>query len=120
MPIIDESFTRPDSDTPSNDSGSALLDEDTPCNNTRPSPLDLLGGSVPPNIPSPQILPDQTDFIRFSPSVKGKQKFNSIIVLELASSEMLNSHIKVTIADKSKQSGFEPDVLHKNFYTCPD
>ena len=83
LPIIDESYTRPDSDTPSNDSGSALTDEDlpvteprkfSPCDlmssearNFSPSNLisdpkmwtyDLLAGRVPSNVPSPNILPE--------------------------------------------------------------
>ena len=83
LPIIDESYTRPDSDTPSNDSGSALTDEDLPVTEPRkfspcdlmsleartfsPSNLisdpkmwtyDLLAGRVPSNVPSPNILPE--------------------------------------------------------------
>ncbi|XP_060583297.1 meiosis regulator and mRNA stability factor 1-like isoform X2 [Ruditapes philippinarum] len=69
LPIIDESYTRPDSDTPSNDSGSALTDEDTPVEQRKFLPADLMSGSVPSNVPSPTLRPDQfgqvIDLIKF-------------------------------------------------------
>ncbi|XP_053388921.1 meiosis regulator and mRNA stability factor 1-like [Mercenaria mercenaria] len=69
LPIIDESYTRPDSDTPSNDSGSALTDEDTPVEQRKFLPADLMSGAVPSNVPSPTLRPDQfgqqIDLIKF-------------------------------------------------------
>ena len=93
LPIIDESYTRPDSDTPSNDSGSALTDDDLPpsehrifpasdlmTSESRNSPhsqltsdlrkpwqLDLLSSGVPSNVPSPNLLPEMfaNDLMKF-------------------------------------------------------
>lgn len=76
LPIIDESYTRPDSDTPSNDSGSALTDEETPVEQRKFLPADLLSGTVPSNVPSPTIQPDpssqQIDLIKFDLCTPGK------------------------------------------------
>ncbi|XP_052765793.1 meiosis regulator and mRNA stability factor 1-like isoform X2 [Mya arenaria] len=69
LPIIDESYSsRPDSDTPSNDSGSALTDDDTPTE-LKSRPQDLLDEHVPFGVPSPALKPDSMgshiDLIKF-------------------------------------------------------
>lgn len=70
LPIIDESISsRPDSDTPSNDSGSALTDEDTPTEQKKFRLQDLLDDKIPSAVPSPSIEPDMmtADLIKFEP-----------------------------------------------------
>ncbi|XP_052266236.1 meiosis regulator and mRNA stability factor 1-like isoform X2 [Dreissena polymorpha] len=69
LPIIDESYSsRPDSDTPSNDSGSALTDEDT-TTEQKFRPQDILDEHVPSGMPSPALRPDSfgahIDLIKF-------------------------------------------------------
>lgn len=75
LPIIDESYTRPDSDTPSNDSGSALTDDDLPFEHKKFLPSDLLDGSVPSVVPSPDLHPDKldgpVDLIKFESTIPG-------------------------------------------------